>query len=536
MADKKISELPQLTNPTLDDLLAIVNNDITQKIKVGDLLSLVLGEGLPGNISFFIVPAETLAPDGEYYYGIKTDAGVPIYEGEISSGTPLTYSQDTKSKSRIDHSLELPKLGWLKRNVESVQINDIMFLDQLNGLAVTENGRIYKTMDGGRSWNLKYDNGNTNPISALDQSARGARVTQVATKEAATLAAKEYYTMAAMTKLVTTENQIIVQPAEPAEKETAETAERVASDYSIYATGGHIFYSSKDYGETWAAVDVSVTELQQDEKYVSVTGASTPFYLIGNKGTVVNVDVAEVTDPVTGIITLTVTPTFLFTLPTGTYTGITSFSVTGQMRDPITTIYVIGYDNTQQTPLGVVFKSIDNGVTWTQVYSVADNRFYGLFFSDVNTGWLAGGKIAGSATNGVVYKTTDGGTTWAMSDLAGIGAGELKDIHFGSSGWAVGDNSTVVKTTDGGTTWTKDTLFISTMGGTHNLLAVSAISNDVAYVAGDAGGQGKFFYFISDTVEGIKYTYTPVNTVWMKVKQVTGNFLSGFVCALNAQL
>ena len=38
------------------------------------------------------------------------------------------------------------------------EIIDIYFTDALNGFAVTYDGKIFKTTDGGVNWSVKYDN------------------------------------------------------------------------------------------------------------------------------------------------------------------------------------------------------------------------------------------------------------------------------------------------------------------------------------------------------------------------------------------
>jgi hypothetical protein len=102
-------------------------------------------------------------------------------------------------------------------------------------------------------------------------------------------------------------------------------------------------------------------------------------------------------------------------------------------------------------------------------------------FVDASTGWVVGGLI---------YKTTDGGLTWTQQFLP---PDLLFSVSFADAlhGWAVGWGPTLLRTTDGGPTWTPQAV----PGTTNALFAVQALGPDVAWIAGANG-------LVARTVDG----------------------------------
>lgn len=121
----------------------------------------------------------------------------------------------------------------------------------------------------------------------------------------------------------------------------------------------------------------------------------------------------------------------------------------------------------------VIFKSTDNGATWSPVTPPAMNRhFYGVSFVDANTGWVVG-------DGGKIYKTTNSGTSWT-EQTSGT-ATTLNSVHFvdANTGWAVG-GSVALKTTDGGANWAAQTVT-----GGYGFNHVTAASATTAWIGGN---------------------------------------------------
>ncbi len=91
-----------------------------------------------------------------------------------------------------------------------------------------------------------------------------------------------------------------------------------------------------------------------------------------------------------------------------------------------------------------VYKTVDAGVTWTDLGPVVPAQQFTVFFHDELRGWT-GGAGAGS-------RTIDGGQTW---ETMGSVPSYTKSIIFtdADTGYAVGQSGQTVRSVDGGVTW-----------------------------------------------------------------------------------
>jgi photosystem II stability/assembly factor-like uncharacterized protein len=132
-------------------------------------------------------------------------------------------------------------------------------------------------------------------------------------------------------------------------------------------------------------------------------------------------------------------------------------------------------------------KTINSGLTWTRSSdSVPAAVYHSVYFTDANTGYIAGWNSSG----GLVLKTIDGGTTWS-SKSSGTPQG-LNSVYFISpeTGYVVGKGGIIQKTMDGGTTWTTQ---YPSSGVGYVLNSVCFPDANTGYVAGyfsgfDGGG------------------------------------------------
>ena len=99
---------------------------------------------------------------------------------------------------------------------------------------------------------------------------------------------------------------------------------------------------------------------------------------------------------------------------------------------------------------GLILKSNDGGITWTQKNSGTTARLSSVQFIDYNKGWILGDY----PLNGVILKTINGGESWVQYST-GFGS-DLKSIYFinNNVGWGCGYPGKIWKTTDGGINWT----------------------------------------------------------------------------------
>ena len=162
-----------------------------------------------------------------------------------------------------------------------------------------------------------------------------------------------------------------------------------------------------------------------------------------------------------------------------------------------------------------------------------NQKFYGISFQNTTTGFAVGAKNTDSTPSGVIQITTDSCDTWNMPIIDTLNPGILKDVVISEQVvWVAGHNSTILKSTNG-INWTKDESFIDAQGAEHNLISI-CVHKGRANVTGDEGTQGYYYYYIPSVLDGVTYTFTAVDTLWIKILQSDGiTYKKGFVSALN---
>lgn len=110
------------------------------------------------------------------------------------------------------------------------------------------------------------------------------------------------------------------------------------------------------------------------------------------------------------------------------------------------------------TAVGVVYKTIDGGATWSLLQTLPRTDETIIFnFVDAKVGWLT--SINDNPTRFRISKSVDGGLTWnaqftdttANADTTtSSGAMQFLDANHG---WVAGSNGRVLKTANGGATW-----------------------------------------------------------------------------------
>jgi photosystem II stability/assembly factor-like uncharacterized protein len=96
---------------------------------------------------------------------------------------------------------------------------------------------------------------------------------------------------------------------------------------------------------------------------------------------------------------------------------------------------------------GLIILSNDNGLTWQKINSNTITNLFTVKFANETVGWIIG-------ESGKIMKTIDGGLSWS-SQVAATGGG-LYDLYIKNINevFIVGNNSRLQKTTNGGSTWT----------------------------------------------------------------------------------
>lgn len=166
---------------------------------------------------------------------------------------------------------------------------------------------------------------------------------------------------------------------------------------------------------------------------------------------------------------------------------------------------------------GIIIKTTDSGDTWEQISESDIPGLEAMFFTDLNTGYVAGwdGYFAkttdggetweeiivnpdvwyfndlefwdddngiASAWGGEIYVTDDAGETWTQA--TGVTTG-VHDLCYASSSvlYAAGGDEKILKSTDGGLTWTQ--LYAGIF--TYVFVGVEFLNEDYGMVGGEDG-------------------------------------------------
>ncbi|MBS1493364.1 MAG: T9SS type A sorting domain-containing protein [Bacteroidetes bacterium] len=120
-----------------------------------------------------------------------------------------------------------------------------------------------------------------------------------------------------------------------------------------------------------------------------------------------------------------------------------------------------------------ILKTTNGGENWITVRNggVGDNVFEGLYFLNINTGWLCGNQF--------VLKTIDGAKSFDSIRIPAY----LYDIHFrnANEGIVCGEVLTFFRTTNGGSNWTR--IPIPSYDG-NNFYRMSVVKDTIVYLVG----------------------------------------------------
>ena len=118
------------------------------------------------------------------------------------------------------------------------------------------------------------------------------------------------------------------------------------------------------------------------------------------------------------------------------------------------------------------WRTTDGGLHWTASASQVGMEIKFIEFVDLNT-------IIASGEGGAVYRSTDNGVTWTGTNLVPINASGFYGAAFSntSNGFLVGHRGSILKTTDGGVTW------IPYAATYNNIAALDVINDSVGFAA-----------------------------------------------------
>ncbi len=305
----------------------------------------------------------------DYYHGMVAGAGGVIYKtgNGGQSWTKLSTSFTTEN------------------------IIDATFINDSTGWIVTDMGKIYRTMNRGKTWQLLLDHQNP----AIKAIAVG-DTTVYAVGESGSIL-RSGVNLSVWTQLITSEPSDLL-------------GVYAVNDSTVWVVGQEqVILRSTDYGGSWQYIQFPS---QEKPHLFDVFAFSADRAVVAGQG-------------------------FLYQ----TYDGGKNWS---GLYDANVTFYSVFFvDSLHGWAVGSdrnVYVTTDAGATWTPKATGATVQLYDVFFLDQYLGWVVG-------QNGLVLETTNGGESW--DEDARQTSQDLKRVIFTSksSGWAFG-NSGVILTGD----------------------------------------------------------------------------------------
>jgi len=306
--------------------------------------------------------------------------------------------------------------SWISKNIPNSRVNKTFFLSATLGHAVTDDGQIFKTIDGGGSWYVTASYVNYMPNSFFTIYFKNESV-GFATREH-----NEFYK--------TTDGG-----------ETWTVIDDGISDaiYSFhfvdnligYAVGEYGMFKTTNGGDKWTRISI-------EQGHYSYTDMFGVYFLNENQGFAVGHR---------GRIAKTIDAGKTWELYSPLETSISQV----ECLSPSKIVVRSGSS---------FYRSTDNGESWGYLGTSGENINTGEFdFVNENIGYcIAGGAAGTSSSADDIYKTNDGGLTWEITTNFGLyfdyGASSLdfvnENLGFVSGGY---NQRRTYKTTDGGELW-----------------------------------------------------------------------------------
>jgi photosystem II stability/assembly factor-like uncharacterized protein len=145
-------------------------------------------------------------------------------------------------------------------------------------------------------------------------------------------------------------------------------------------------------------------------------------------------------------------------------------------------------ENTGYVAGGGIAKTYDGGNNWYNIldYFTVGGTIYDLVFASPVKGYGVGEYVFGGTPEGDLYKTTDAGATWTQSTISFDAAPLTSVVHAAPNLLYVGasmasvDSPTVFVSSDDGNSWSPSSF-------TKNVYSLAFVSSRVGYAASDSG-------------------------------------------------
>ncbi len=438
---------------------------------------------------------------------------------------------------------------------------DVTFATPLVGFAVSGQGTILKTSDGGVNWKT-MPSGTTNPFERIETANE-----QVA-----------WALNTSSTLFKTTDGGNSWKQQKIGSQSTTIEVSFASTEVGWAVSHNEVFHTT-DGGTTWA--------LQLSGSFSAIQAInSTTAWVIGGQGLVMkttdggatwnNVEVGIPPNQYVFLQDLTFSGAFhgwiigsnnvvLHTSDGGSSWEAQSLPLTGYSN--FTQIQFADNDHGWiKIEYGNMLKTVDGGQNWTKLPALYEAGFSGasrFFMGDANLGVLAGNgflarTVDGAATwqntgngllaklvdiqfvnnekgfaigaDGLLLSTTNGGRNWTIRRLSyGLYSNSIQ-VYFADElhGWIIGNENVMLRTNDGGVSWIQQSL----PNGANNFYKIYFVSPLVGWAVGSYPGK---VYKTADG--GVSWTLqnTPANDgVWQSLFFVDAN--QGWVIGGNGSI
>ncbi len=386
---------------------------------------------------------------------------------------------------------------WRRIPGSWIQLNDMHFIDPMNGWAVGGNfssAIALQTTDGGETWNMKAPSGQvrlwctyfTSPSIGFAASESG-------------LIFRTTNAGASWTSLQTATNLTFNSISFSNPLNGFAVAGMAAGGYVSRTTDGGNSWQPVTTGSIYSFYDIVHLNSQTsilfgfDGYIFKTTDGGETWSNKNRKG--INVDVTSITfiNRDTGWIASPYGKIFKTTdggknWVTNVSAGLTNFKQI-QFLDDLTG-YAIGLEWVLNR-YSMILKTIDGGATWDTVFRQTQVPLYNIHFLNERMGWAVGWYSQ-------IFKTTDGGLTWVDKSLTQYHDFYAVKFYDELTGYAAGYSGLIFKTNDGGDTWER----LNTNGARGYLRSIHLFSKDTVIVIGGYYSSGTKNAVVLKTVDG----------------------------------
>jgi len=309
-------------------------------------------------------------------------------------------------------------------------LQDVYFMDNLNGLVVGNNGLMLETADGGKTWKKKEVN--MRPPGADTGQRPGGGGPPAGFGGGGSVTLYNIYFVNEKVGFITGARGTILKTEDGGKTWNRKTARSGAAEQNTNRRRG-------------GGIRANLMGIQMVSETVG--------FIAGSENTILKTtDGGE------------------------TWIGSSERARVGETRNNLenilfvspTTGWVIG-------SYGTLLHTTNGGETWVKQNAGVDHNLFGIHFFNDKIGWICGQE-------GLILHTNDSGKTWNQQKTDSFD--NLYDIVFVDEmvGWTAGDYGAVLHTTDGGKTWNA-----SKVGSSGAIKGIHATDKDHCWTVDDWG-------------------------------------------------